>query len=66
LGKLIGLSRGQIAKLEGRRDQPITPTSDRALRMFYALHLQKTATSAMISAYSTALAPPLSRSRVTT
>ena len=41
LGRIIGLSRAQIARYEGKRDKPVTPAADRALRMFYALYLRK-------------------------
>jgi DNA-binding XRE family transcriptional regulator len=41
LGKVIGLSRPTIARLEGKPDTPIPEPADRALRLFYALKEEK-------------------------
>jgi DNA-binding transcriptional regulator YiaG len=37
LGRVIGLSRPTIARLESRRTTPIPAAADRTLRLFYAL-----------------------------
>jgi transcriptional regulator with XRE-family HTH domain len=41
MGKIVGLSRVQIARLEGKRQTRITPSADRALRLFFGLRDQK-------------------------
>lgn len=37
MGRLIGLSRSQVARIEAERDKPVTEAADRAARYFIAL-----------------------------
>ncbi len=41
MGKIVGLSRVQIARLEGERNKAITSSADRALRLFFGLRAMK-------------------------
>jgi DNA-binding transcriptional regulator YiaG len=37
MGKIIGVQRLQVTRMEANRKKPITPSADRAVRMFLAL-----------------------------
>jgi len=37
MGKIIGVQRLQVTRMEANRKKPITPSADRAVRMFFAL-----------------------------
>ena len=37
MGKIIGVQRLQVTRMEANRKKPITPSADRAIRMFFAL-----------------------------
>ena len=37
MGKIIGVQRLQITRMESNRKKPITPSADRAVRMFFVL-----------------------------